>query len=130
MPGLLDIAELAPPYWPNYRGFFVFLGVGALLLVSQPKRLSFRDVALFVIAAALGLRFIRFTPLVFSSRRRCWPRGVRRLHASAAWIRRAVLVTALALAVAASPVAVARLVTGLRAGTAALAPPAFFSPRG
>ncbi len=128
VPGFVEIAELAPPYWPNYRGFFVFLGVAALLLLSQPRRLSVREVALFVLAAALGLRFIRLTPLVVIVTA---PMLAARVGAlvERGLDRRAVLVTALALAVAASPVPVSRLVTGLRAGSAALTPSAFFSAR-
>ncbi|HET9271927.1 MAG TPA: hypothetical protein VFO31_27300, partial [Vicinamibacterales bacterium] len=64
VPAMLDIAELAPPYWPAYRGFFVFVGVAGVLLLSQPKRLTLWDTVLVAGAAALGWMFIRLTPIV------------------------------------------------------------------
>lgn len=127
LPGLLDIAELAPPSWPAYRGFFVFVGVAAVLLLSQPKRLTLWDSVVFLGAAALGWHFIRLTPLVAFV---AAPMVASRIGAIVAHgvDARAVVATAVALAIAASPVPVRHLVTDLEAGGRALEPPAVFSP--
>ncbi len=127
LPALLDIAELAPPYWPAYRGFFVFVGVAAVLLVSQPKRLTLWDAVVFVGAAVLGWRFIRLTPMVALL---AAPMVASRIGAIIARgvDARAVMATALALTIAASPVPVRHLVTDLEAGGRAMEPPAVFSP--
>jgi hypothetical protein len=127
VPAMLNIAELAPPHWPGYRGFFVFLGVAGVLLFAQPRRLSLWDVAVFAGAGALGLRFIRFTPIVVLV---AAPMVASRLR----WILlrgvdpRALVATAVALAVIASPVPVRHLITDISVGTQALEPAAAFSP--
>ena len=127
VPAMLNIAELARPHWPGYRGFFVFLAVAAVLLVSQPRRLTLWDTAVFAGAAALGLRFIRFTPIVVLV---AAPMVASRLHTLL--LRgvepRALVATAIAVAVVASPVRVSHLVTDMRVGSAALEPEAIFSP--
>jgi hypothetical protein len=127
VPAILDIAELAPPHWPAYRGFFVFTALAAALLLSQPRRLTVWDAVLFIGAAGLGLRYIRLTPLVAIVTA---PMVAARLGAliERGIDARAVVATAFALALAASPVPVKHLVTDLDAGARALEPPAVFSP--
>jgi hypothetical protein len=126
VPAMLDIAELAPPYWPAYRGFFVFVGVAGVLLLAQPKRLTVWDTVLVAGAAALGWRYIRLTPIVAFV---AAPVVAARIGAiiERGVDARAVVATAIALAVAASPVPVRHLVTDLDAGPRALEPPAVFS---
>lgn len=126
VPAILEIAELAPPYWPAYRGFFVFIAIAGVLLVSQPRRLTLWDTVLVVGAAALGLRFIRLTPLVALV---AAPMVADRIGAliQRGLDARAVVATALALGIAASPVSVRHLVTDLDTGPRALEPPAVFS---
>jgi hypothetical protein len=126
VPAMLDIAELAPPYWPAYRGFFVFVGAAGVLLLAQPKRLTVWDAVLVGGAAALGWRYIRLTPIVAFV---AAPVVAARIGAiiERGVDARAVVATAIALAIAASPVPVTHLVTDLDAGSRALEPPAVFS---
>jgi hypothetical protein len=126
VPAILDIAELAPPYWPAYRGFYVFLAIAGLLLVSQPRRLTLWDTVLVAGAAALGLRFIRLTPLVAFV---AAPMVADRIGAliQRGVDARAVVATALALGVVASPVPIRHLLTDLTVNQRALEPPAVFS---
>jgi hypothetical protein len=128
VPSLLDIAELNPPGWPAYRGFFVFLGVTTALVLSAPRRLLTWEAVSLVVAAALGLRFIRFTPLIVFV---AAPVVAARLGGLIARgvDARAVLATAVALGIVASPVAVTHLLTDLDAGPHALEPDAVFSAR-
>ncbi len=65
LPQLLDIAEVRPAYLPAYRAFFVYVALAALLLASQPKRVTLWEAAAVVIFGALGYRYLRLTPLVF-----------------------------------------------------------------
>ena len=128
VPTMLDIAELGRPYWPAYRGFFVFLGVAVLLFISQPRRITLWDALVFIGTAVVGLRYIRLTPLValaaapmMASRIGTFiDRGVD---------ARAIVATGIALAIAASPISVRHLVTDVQVGREALEPPALFSPR-
>jgi hypothetical protein len=64
LPHLLDISELRPAYLPTYRAFFVYLGLALVLLLSQPRRLTLWEVLATSIAAALGWRYLRLTPLL------------------------------------------------------------------
>jgi hypothetical protein len=125
---LLDIAELQPPYLPAYRAFYVYLGVLAVMLLSQPKRLALWEIVVAGAFAALGLRYLRLTPLLVLVTA---PMLASRLALFAAHglDRRAILVTALAAAAVISRIPVPTLVTTLRAGGDAVEPPAFFSSR-
>ena len=127
VPGMLDIAELAPPYWPAYRGFFVFVGVTGVLLLAQPKRLTLWDTVLVAGAAAVGWKYIRLTPIVAFV---AAPMVAARIGAiiERGVDARAVVATAIAVAVAASPVPVRHLATDLAAGARAMEPPAVSSP--
>ncbi len=124
VPQLLNIAELRPAYLPNYRPFFVYLGVAAAALLWRPRREALADIAAAVVFGALGVRFLRFTPLIV----------VVTAPAVAARLTelmrrgldgRALVATALAatLATARQPLIV---FTRLGVGTHAVAPPEFF----
>jgi hypothetical protein len=65
VPAVLSIAELQPPYLPAYRAFFVYVGVALLILISLPRRLTLAEAVTAVVFAALGLRYLRLTPLLF-----------------------------------------------------------------
>jgi hypothetical protein len=126
LPALLSIAEIQPPYLPAYRAFFVFLAVGAMLLLSQPRRLTLWEVVCAVGFAAAGARFIRLTPLVVFV---AAPMVAARLGALVARgvDDRAVVVTGLAAAIAICPAPIASYVRALEAGADAVEPASFFS---
>ncbi len=126
VPRILDIAELRAPYLPNYRCFFVYLVAGGLLLLSRPRMLRLWEVAVAVLFAGLGLRYLRLTPLVFLVTA---PMVASRIGAlmSRGLDGRAVVATALVACVVFSRVPITALATGVRAGTAAVMPSAFFS---
>ena len=123
----LRIAELQPPSAPSYPAFFAYLAVLVALLVAQPKRLQLWEVTVVVVFAALGLRYIRFTPMIVFA---AAPLMASRIEALIArgWDRRAVLVTVAAVMVISAPASPMRMARAWRLGTAAVAPPDVFSP--
>jgi hypothetical protein len=129
LPQLLNIAELRPAYLPTYRAFFVYVSIAALLLASQPKRLTLWEVVSAVIFGALGYRYLRLTPLVFFVTApmlayrltRLTERGPLKIDG------RAMLVTTLAAALFISRAPVTTLVRQVHAG--ALFPETMFSSR-
>lgn len=126
VPRILDIAELRPPYLPNYRCFFAYLVAAGVLLLSQPRMLRLWEIAVAVLFAGLGLRYLRLTPLVFIVTA---PMVAARIGALMArgLDARAVVATALVAVVVFSRVPVTALATGLHAGSTAVMPNAFFS---
>jgi len=130
VPQLLAIAELRPAYWPQYRAFFVYLALAAIVLAAPIRRFALWELAAAILFAALGWRYLRLTPLIVFATA---PMIAARLTAlSSASDRRrldarAMVVTALALAVFMSRVPIASFVTAVGAG--GLHPPAIFSPR-
>jgi hypothetical protein len=127
MTASLNIAELRAPYLPAYRAFYVYLVVAALSLVSQPRVLRMWEIAAFALFAALGLRYLRLTPLVFFATA---PMVAARIGAlvDRGVDRRAVVITALATGLLVSRLPVPALFTELRVGVDAVEPRAFFSP--
>lgn len=126
VPQLLAIAELRPAYWPQYRAFFIFLAAAALVLVAPVRRVALWEAAAALLFAGLGWRYLRLTPLVVFA---AAPMIAARLDAMRARWRldaRAILVTALALAVFMSRAPMASFVTAVRPGR--LHPPAIFPP--
>ena len=99
------------------------------MLVAPVKRFALWEVAAAILFAALGWRYLRLTPLVVFATA---PMIAARLSAMASLSHRwrldarAILVTALALAVFMSRAPIASFFTGVRAGS--LHPPAMFSP--
>lgn len=63
VPSVIRIAELQPPYLPNYAAFFVYLLAGTGVLVVQRRRLALWEPLVFVLFAWLALRHLRFTAL-------------------------------------------------------------------
>ena len=129
VPQVLRIAELQAPSPQTYPAFFLYLAVLAVLLLSDLKRLRPAEVVTVVVFSALGLRYIRLMPMIVFVAAPILAARVDALMARG-WDRRAVLVTATALAVVmlpASPVVMARAMrVGARAAEA-LEPPDVFS---
>jgi hypothetical protein len=126
VPQFLNIAELRPAYLPNYRAFFVYVGVGAALLLWRPRTAALWEIVAALLFTALGVKFLRFTPLVFLVTA---PILAGRLASSMSrgLQGRALVVTALAigLVTARQPL---RVFTRINVGTRAVAPPEFFPP--
>jgi hypothetical protein len=126
VPSVLRIAELEPPALTSYPAFFAFLVVLIAACVSMPRRLKWEEAATVVIFGALGLRYIRFTPMIVFA---AAPILADRIQAwiERGWDRRAVLATVAALMVATAPASPARMLAAWRTGDAALAPKEYFS---
>lgn len=126
VPRLLAIAELRPPYLPDYRAFWVYVAVVGACLALQPRRLRLWEALAAVTFAALGARYLRLTPLVLLATA---PMLAARLSTltSRGIDRRAIVITAAVAAIALSRIPVRLLATELRVGSAAVAPPQFFS---
>jgi hypothetical protein len=124
LPQLLDIAEVRPAYLPAYRAFFVYISITALLLASQPKRLTLWELTVAVIFGVLGYRYLRLTPLVFFVTA---PMLTYRLTllSQRGVDGRAILVTTLTAAIFISRVPVTTLVRQVRVGE--LFPQSMFS---
>ena len=65
VPSVIRIAELQPPYLPNYGPFFAYLLCGGALLLRRPRRVALWEGLVFVAFAGLALRHLRFTALCF-----------------------------------------------------------------
>ena len=139
VPRLLDIAELRPPYLPNYLGYVVWSALTIAASVLRWRRLSLFDAVVILFFGALGWRYLRLTPLLFFVSAPVVSQWIDALDgpAIAAWgflrhlriVRgHAVAVTLAVLAVLLSRVPIPTLVGGLRAGGDALEPDDLFSP--
>ena len=126
VPQILAIAELRPPYLPEYRAFYAYLIAGGLLLGWQWRTLRLWEALAAVCFAVLGLRYLRLTPLVLLATA---PMLAARLPALTARgiDRRAVVITAGVLALACSRIPLRLLLTEIELGARAVAPPQFFS---
>jgi hypothetical protein len=67
VPSVIRIAELQPPYLPNYAPFFLYLLCGAALLLRRPRRVALWEALVCVTFAWLALRYLRFTALCFTA---------------------------------------------------------------
>jgi hypothetical protein len=127
VPQIVNIAELRPPYLPNYRAFYFYAVIAAALMASQPKRLRAWELLALVVLALAGFRFLRLTPLLFLVSA---PILAERLGA---WIprpldRRAVIVTSLLAGMMVSRLPLRAYVEEWRPGRGALSAPGVFSP--
>jgi hypothetical protein len=124
VPQFLNIAELRPAYLPNYRSFFVYVGVVAALLAWRPRSAALSEILVAAVFTALGVKFLRFTPLVFLVTA---PAVAQRLTAllSRGLDARALVITSLALGLVTARQPLAAL-TRLAVGTEAVAPREFF----
>ena len=127
VPQIVAIAELRPPPLPAYRAFFAYLVLAAVVLVTQPRRLTLSEGAIATLFGTLGLMHLRETPLVLLATA---PMVATRLAAltSRGLDSRAILITMFAGALALSRIPLPLLFTEFRMGRAAVEPPQFFSP--
>jgi hypothetical protein len=125
VPQLLAIAELQPAYLPGYRAFFAYLAITCLLLLLTVRRLTLWEGLAVVVFGALGVRYLRLTPLLFLVTA---PMVAARLTALAARgiDARAMIVTALAASFVLARIPLPALVTEFQAGS--LHPDTMFSP--
>jgi hypothetical protein len=126
VPQILDIAELRPPRWPTYRAFYAYLAIAGLLIASQPRQLATWEIAAGALFVALGIRYVRLTPLVVLVTA---PIVAARLGALTARgvDGRAVVVVTLVAAFFLSRVPPRMYAQAWHVGTEALTPRAFFS---
>jgi hypothetical protein len=126
--GMLDIAELRPPYLGTYRAFFLYLVVAAVILVLPARGIRLWEIAIVTLAAAAGLRYLRFTPLIFIVTAPMITRRIGDLM-TRGLDGRAVLATAFALAIVSARLPVTRAFSIWQIGEAAIEPAGFFSPQ-
>jgi len=126
VPQVLRIAELQAPTLDTYPAFFAYLLVLAVLLAVSPKRSRLSEIAVILTFTLLGLRYIRFTPMVVFATA---PILASRIDAlmQKGWDRRAVFATVAAIVVATLPASPLRMARAWRVGAAAVAPPDIFS---
>ena len=127
VPQLLNVAELQPPYLPNYRGYFAWtaLTVGGCAL--RWRRISLFDAAAILLFSALGWRYLRLTPLLFFVAAPLVAQALDELDRILGR-RRLVAVSMTVLALLLSRVPIPALIRGLQAGGDALEPGEVFSP--
>jgi hypothetical protein len=134
VPRLLNVAELQPPYLPNYRGFFALTALTVLACGLNWRRMALGEAFSILVFGALGWRYLRLTPLLFFA---CAPAIAQGLDAVEHTVGtrgrpfRGSSVPAGAVAVLAlllSRVPIPGLVRGMQAGGNALEPGDVFSP--
>jgi len=126
VPQIINIAELLPPYLPNYRGFFVWsIGV-ALALLVQRRRVSLADILILAPFAYLAFSHLRMTPLLFLVSAPLVAQAVDDLQRFGI-DRRAIATTAAAATIFLARVPIRGMVGEIGTGRAALMPPEFFS---
>lgn len=126
VPQIMAIAELRPPYLPDYRAFYLYLAVLGVALLWNPRRLQAREAAMAIVFGALGARYLRLTPLVVLATAPALAARLPSLTARGI-DPRAVVVTAAVAALAVSRIPLGLLATGFGAGRHAVEPPQFFS---
>ena len=126
VPQLLGIAELQPAYLPAYRAFFAYLVLTCILFIVYFRQLTLWEVLAVVVFGALGVRYLRLTPLLWLATA---PMVAARLSALIARgiDGRAILVTAAAAAMFLSRIPLPALVSEFRVGS--LHPESMFSSR-
>jgi hypothetical protein len=128
VPQVISIAELRPPYLPNYRGFFAWVILGGAVVALRWRTVTLAEIAAIVIFGLLGCRFLRLTPLLFLVSAPLVARCIDGLKAFGV-DRRAVAVTAFVAAAAIARVPIQDLVRNLDMSRHALMPEAVFSER-
>jgi hypothetical protein len=136
VPQVLDIAELRPPYVPNYRAFFVWGILSFVVIAVRWRRPSLSELAAIVVFALLGFRYIRLTPMLFLVSAplvaRCLDdlqqfRVDRRLRQGFGARGRVVALTVLAASLFLARMPLPALIREIQVGRDALTPPALFS---
>jgi hypothetical protein len=128
VPQILDIAELQPPPLSTYRAFYAYLALSVALLAWRARDATVREVVVFAAFAALGLRFIRLTPLVWLATAPTVSHQLDRL-ASRRAARLMLAGAAVSLGITVSRLPIQQLFTQLAVGHRAVAPESFFSPQ-
>ena len=123
---MLEIAELQPPYLPVYRAFFLYLLVLVAVFALVPRGIRAWELVIIGLAAAVGLRYLRLTPLVFIVSAPVLARQLGELIARG-FDRRAVVVTAIAILIAGARLPLGAYRSSWATGNRAIEPPAFFS---
>ena len=126
VPQVIDIAELHPPYLPNYRGFFAWCAITALLLAWRWRRVTLADALAIALFGVMGMRYLRLTPLLFLVSAPLIAACLDDL-AGRPRTRRIIAGLAVAGALLLVRVPVGSLVRGVQVGGDALEPPALFS---
>lgn len=126
VPQVIRIAELQPPYLPNYRGFFAWAILGGALVALRWRTATLAEIATILVFGLLGFRHLRLTPLLFLASAPLVARCIDALQAFGVH-RRAVAATAVVAVAVMSRVPVLDLVRDLDLARDALMPPAFFS---
>lgn len=126
VPRIMRIAELMPPPPYPYRAFYLYLAILGVALASTPRRTSLGEWLIAVVFAALGLRYLRLTPLVCLATA---PFVASRLNllVSRGVDGRAIVATAVLAAALFSRLPPSAYLTPPRFGGGALTPPEFFS---
>jgi hypothetical protein len=123
---VVAIAELLPPPLRSYRAFYLYLGLTATLLAFDRRAFSLSEALILVIFGGFGLMHLRETPLVLcvtAPAIACRLAGLT----SRGLDYRAILITSVCAGLALSRIPPPVLVRALRAGSAAVEPPEFFS---
>jgi hypothetical protein len=126
VPQIVNIAELLPPYLPNYRGFFVWSIAVALALLLHGRRVSLGEMLVFAPFAYLAFSHLRMTPLLFLVSAPLVARAVDDLQRFGI-DRRAVATTAAAATIVLARIPITGMLGELGAGRTALMPREFFS---
>ncbi len=129
VPQLLTIAELQPPPLAAYRAFYLYLALTVLLAAWHWKTVTLREFVSIVAFAALGLRYLRLTPLILLVTA---PMVAARLSTLTPrrTARNALVFGALCVGLLVSRLPPSVFVTGLAVGRRAVEPEAFFSDGG
>ena len=128
VPQVISIAELQPPYLPNYRAFFAWAILGGILVALRRRMVTPAEAAAIAVFGLLGFRYLRLTPLLFLVSAPLVARCIDELKAYRV-DRRAVAVTALVAAALMARVPVQDLARNLDMSRDALRPPGIFSER-
>jgi hypothetical protein len=126
VPQVVNIAELLPPYLPNYRAFFVWSIAVGLVLLLRWRTAHLSDVLILAVVGYLGFKHLRMTPMFFLVSAPIVARAIddlRRFRVDP----RAVAMTAAAATLVLARVPVPAMVGELRVGRHALMVPEFFS---
>jgi hypothetical protein len=126
VPQVLNIAELRPPYLPNYRGFFAWVILGGMLVFVRWRTVTLAEAASIAVFGLLAFRHLRLTPMLFFVSAPLVARCIDELQRFGV-NRRAAAAAALVAAGLLSRVPIPELVRNLDAGSPALTPRAFFS---
>jgi hypothetical protein len=126
VPQLLTIAELQPPPVLPYRAFYAYLALTVLLTIWRWRQLRLWEIAFIALLAALGLRYLRLTPLLLLVTA---PMVAARLAdlTPRRPARNTLLFAAACAGLLVSRIPPSALLTELTAGQKAVEPDAFFS---